>query len=190
MEIKKTSVLYIVIGILVIVSLSLFLTSKKGITGQVVAEVDTQSITESLSNSENLFDLILSGFDYRPTDPHMANHMYKKVDTDGEFVFLHFDKPIGQAAKVWYTGNGVPGKFCKEDQNEVEKKYGDGFTHFHKKKVNKDGATPEDGHGGLGGEEGFWFRHVALAEFDMPWGQVLPGVDYNFMPTPPPECNA
>jgi len=189
MEIRKTSLLYIVIGILVIVSLSLFLGSKKGITGQVVSEVDTQSNLESLSNA-NLFELIQSGFDYRPTDPHLPTHMYKKVDTDGEFVFLHFDKPVDQATMVRYTGNGVPGKFCIEDQKEIEKKYGDGFTHFHKKKVNKDDATPEDGHGGSGGEDGFWFRHVALAEFDMPWGQVLPGVDYNFMPTPPPECNA
>ena len=101
----------------------------------------------------------------------------------GGFVFLHFDKPIAEATKILYTGHTVPGKFCKEDQDALP----EGFTHFHKKFV--EGDNPQAGHGGKGGEEGYWFIHIAINEFDMPWGHVVPGLDKVFMPTPPPSCN-
>ena len=49
--------------------------------------------------------------------------------------------------------------------------------------------TAEAGHGGsTPGEEGYWLKHVAVDEFDMPWGRVKPGIDMKFMPTTAPKC--
>jgi len=156
--------------------------SKAGFT-----EISTGELA-TLQHDANLFQLIQKGYDSVPTRPPLPNHLYKEVN-NGEFVFLHFDKAISQATKLFYTGRAVPGRFCKEDQDALPLDNGKlAFTHFHKALVEGDDATPEEGHGGEGGEEGFWFVHVAAAELDMPWGSVSPGVDYKFMPTPPPSC--
>jgi len=144
------------------------------------------SSTEEVLHDAMLFEQVEYAFDFKPTTPHLPTHLYKNIGNN-EFVFLHFDKPVDQATKLLYTGQGIPGRFCKEDQDALPKVDGKlAYTHFHKKFVDSD--NPQDGHGGVGGEEGWWFKHVAVAEFDMPWGHVTPGVDFNFMPTPPPVC--
>jgi hypothetical protein len=125
-------------------------------------------------------------FDDSPFQPAFTNHLYMELD-DGSLMFFHFNAPLGQDSRLLYIGIAVPGRFCKQDQERVESQYGPGFPHFHQKVV--PGATDAGaGHGGQGGEEGYWFRHVAVGEFDMPWGHVTPGIDHNFMPTPAPEC--
>ncbi|MFQ5621040.1 MAG: hypothetical protein ACE5FT_04310 [Candidatus Nanoarchaeia archaeon] len=134
-----------------------------------------------------LYDKIIDGFATRPVTPNLPNHVYRDIG-EGAFVFLHFDKAVAEAAELWYTGVAYPGKFCAEDQAEMNAKYGEGFTHFHKKLVDKPGATPQDGHGGDGGEIGYWFKHVSVTTHQKPWGTVTPGVDLKFMPTPPPSC--
>lgn len=124
-------------------------------------------------------------YDDKPTQPHLPDHLYVLLE-DSTGMFLHFDKPVGQDSKILYIGPIVLGRFCKADQERVEQAYGPGFTHFHQKFI--PGNDPNAGHGGKGGEDGFWFRHIAVGEFDMPWGRVEPGIDFNFMPTPAPEC--
>ncbi|MBI2846978.1 MAG: hypothetical protein HYX82_03755 [Chloroflexi bacterium] len=101
----------------------------------------------------------------------------------GVLLALHFDDmDLNQAKNLNWVAWGVPGRFCKQDQERLEKQYGAGFTHFHDLKG--------DTHGGAPGAEGVWFVHVAVREFDAPWGHVKPGVDANFMPTPAPSCPA
>lgn len=120
-----------------------------------------------------------------PVSPAMPDHIFL-AQGDGTFLFLHFDKPVGKAEKVLYTGIAVPGVFSKADQERVEKQYGKGFTHFHRTKCAAN--DPNACHGAdRVGEEGYWFRHTAVDSFKMPWGDVRPGTDYSFMPTPPPN---
>ena len=122
----------------------------------------------ALEHNSDLYNLVINGYDGIPTIPRLPDHVYKEIDS-GQYVFLHFDKALPEATKVLYTGRIIPGKFCKEDQDKLPP----GFTHFHKAFVDSD--NPQDGHGGVGGEDGYWFVHVAVAELDMPWGQVVPG---------------
>lgn len=129
-----------------------------------------------------------------PTQPPLPDHLYKILE-DGSTVFLHFNKPVGQDSMVLWIGTSVPGKFCKADQEKVAQTYGPGFVHFHQKFV--PGSDPNAGHGGKSGEDGYWYRHVAvtnipqgdmMAGTGVPWGPVHPGIDMNFMPTPAPDC--
>lgn len=129
-----------------------------------------------------------------PITPAMPDHKIR-VLPDGSGMFFHFNAPYGQESQLLWIGQLVPGRFCKADQQQVEAAYGAGFSHFHKKFT--PGSNPEAGHGGVGGEDGYWFRHIAVTNIpqgDMmkgtgvPWGPVSPGVDVNFMPTAAPEC--
>ena len=129
-----------------------------------------------------------------PLQPAMPDHLIK-VLADGTGIFLHFDKPVGQDSMVLWLGTMVPGKFCKADQDRVQATSGPGFVHFHQKSI--PGNDPNSGHGGKGGENGYWFRHIAVTNIPLgdmmagtgvPWGPVKPGIDTNFMPTPAPAC--
>jgi hypothetical protein len=142
----------------------------------------------------NEFSQLRAFFRDRATEPSLPDHLYKML-SDGTGLFLHFDKPVGQDSKVLWIGTIVPGRFCKADEERVRQTYGPGFVHFHQKFI--PGNDPNAGHGGKGGEDGFWFRHIAVTEIpfgDMmagtgvPWGPVSPGIDMSFMPTPAPEC--
>jgi len=148
-----------------------------------------------LSEMEQLRDF-LGPVNDQPFDAPLPEHQYKVLkDQNGDVigaVFLHFDKPVGQDRKILYIGDAVPGKFCNTP--EVQELIKKGYVHFHT--TNKV-PTPDAGHGGKGGEPGFWLRHIAVAPIpkgDMmagtgvPWGPVKPGIDFNFMPTPPPDC--
>jgi hypothetical protein len=98
----------------------------------------------------------------------------------GLMLALHYDHfDISQAQNLNWVAIGVPGKFTKEDQERIEEQFGPGFTHFH--------DMMADTHGGPPGVEGVWFLHIAVREFDAPWGPIEPGLDSNFMPTLPPE---
>lgn len=99
----------------------------------------------------------------------------------GVVLALHFDNmDLSKAQNLNWTALGIPGEFCKADQERLEKQYGPGFTHFH--------DMQNDTHGGQPRAKGVWFIHTAVREFDAPWGHVKPGVDNNFMPTPAPVC--
>ena len=119
----------------------------------------------------------------RPFDPAAPDHLWFPT-ADGSMQFLHFDKPLPQATRLLYVGYGVKGRWCAEDQEAAEKAAGKGFTHFHR---TAKARTWDAGHGGsTPGEAGYWLKHVAVAEFDMPWGHVTPGTDLKFMPTKAP----
>jgi hypothetical protein len=119
----------------------------------------------------------------------LPEHVWIAADEDS-VVFLHFDKPLPEATRLLYTGFGMKGRWCAEDQERIEALAGEGFTHFHRFAAV---ATPEAGHGGgEPGEAGYWLKHVAVGPaFEMPWGTVEPGkTDLQFMPTQAPKCES
>lgn len=84
------------------------------------------------------------------------------------------------------VSGAVEGRWCAEDQPSPE------FTHFHR--VAPVGAW-DAGHGGsTPGERGYWQKHIAVEELNMPamMGMdartVPPGADGMFMPTRAPSC--
>jgi len=117
-----------------------------------------------------------------PFTPTAPDHLWLN-NGDGTYLFLHFDKPLGDATKLIYVGWAVQGRWCAEDKPKD-------FTHFHRTaKV----AQWNAGHGGSRpGEPGYWLKHVAVEEFDMNMMgmsyHVRPGTDLKFMPTNPPAC--
>ncbi len=102
---------------------------------------------------------------------------------NGHLIALHFDNmDLSQAENLNWVALGIPGRFCREDQQRIEQEYGSGFTHFH--------DLAADVHGGEPGVEGVWFVHVAVRDLEAPWGQVSQGIDAGFMPTEAPSCDA
>lgn len=136
------------------------------------------------SAEEKQMEQLRSVYTDRPVSPHMGDHMFLELD-DGTLTFFHFDSVVEEADKLLYVGQAVPGKFTAAEQRGVEEQYGAGFSHFHQKDC--PGESAEACHGGSGGEDGYWFRHIAVDTFTMPWGEVTPGIDNNFMPTQPPQ---
>jgi hypothetical protein len=90
---------------------------------------------------------------------------------------------LAQAENLNWVALGVPGTFCKRDQQRVEREFGSGFTHFH--------DLEADTHGGKPGARGVWFVHVGVRDLESPMstGPVTGGeIDGGFMPTPAPDC--
>jgi len=103
---------------------------------------------------------------------------------NGHLLALHFDEmDLAKADNLNWVALGVPGTFCKKDQQRVEQEFGPGFTHFH--------DLEADTHGGKPGANGVWFVHVGVRDFTSPMseGPVSGGeIDSGFMPTPPSSC--
>jgi uncharacterized cupredoxin-like copper-binding protein len=95
------------------------------------------------------------------------------------FIFVQLDDPVAPTA-VRYFGVGSVERFCAETQPSTD------FTHYHRF------HAPEyrEGHAGEPGEEdGFWLLWIAADAFEARDGrQIVPGVDRDFSPTPPPTC--
>jgi hypothetical protein len=103
---------------------------------------------------------ILSAYTFVPVHPNPPNHVWLD-EGNGRVQFLMFDKAVSDpSAKLLFVGQGVKGTFCVESQPDGGKT---GFNHFHRT------HTPASGdmsmHGAKG-EEGYWLKHVAVAEFD------------------------
>ncbi len=123
-----------------------------------------------------------------PFTPPMPGHLFYKAGD--RITFLHFKTPKGQAIsdkdKLLFMGDMIKGRFCAQDQPDGGKT---GFVHFHQLHKHAEAKHP---HGGKGGEEGYWLRHIAVRTIDMNMmGKDMhfePGILMNFMPTPPPSC--
>jgi hypothetical protein len=137
---------------------------------------------------KNVGPTLAKGYTFEPVHPAMSDHLW--MDTgNGHGVFLHFNKPVSDpTAMVIFTGEGVKGRFCAEDQPDGGKT---GFVHFHRSHTpdGEKGMTAH-GHGGQSAEEGYWLKHIAIGEFDMMGIHFTPGIAMNFMPTPAPKCGA
>lgn len=102
--------------------------------------------------------------------------------TPDSYLFVQFDAFDPAEGNVpLFLGLGVKGVFCSEAQPDGAE---GSFTHFHQPSAPDYG----DGHGGAPGTEGYWLSFIALAEFDAQGRNVVPGIDYELAPTPPPDC--
>jgi plastocyanin len=137
-------------------------------TGVYLTPEELQAITAEFA------DEVLIGGQVAPRISRWVN--------ENVFIFLQLDNPdLAQATAIRYVGIGVKGVFCAETQPDRS------FTHFHKYDV------PEyaEGHGSQPGDQGYWLTWVATDTFDTRDGRhVVPGVNYEFSPTPPPDCGS
>ena len=103
---------------------------------------------------------LLNAYTYVPVQPNPPNHLWLD-EGNGRVQFLMFDKAVSDpSAKLLFVGQGVKGTFCAESQPDGGKT---GFNHFHRTKTPASGDTSMHG---AKGEEGYWLKHVAVAEFD------------------------
>ena len=110
---------------------------------------------------------------------YTPRHVWKFVSEDS-FIGLHFNDPNPeQATAIDYITIGTKGLFTEESKPDTE------FTHFHQLEA----SSWEAGHGGAEGAEGYWLTHIATREIQYPFHdeEIGPRVDYEFMPTAPPE---
>jgi plastocyanin len=104
---------------------------------------------------------------------------FSKFVNDDVFLFLQFDS-IDAPTELRYVGIGIKSVFCAEAQPDPS------FTHFHR----YDAPEYGDGHGGDPGAQGYWMTWAAVNSFEARDGRVIePGIDYEFSPTPPPDCD-
>jgi hypothetical protein len=103
---------------------------------------------------------LLKAYTFEPVHPNPPNHLWLD-EGHGRVQFMMFDKPVNDpTAALQWIGQGVKGRFCAESQPERGKT---GFTHFHRTNTPATGDTSMHG---AKGEEGYWLKHVAVAEFD------------------------
>ena len=103
---------------------------------------------------------LLNAYTYVPVKPNPPNHLWLD-EGNGRVQFLMFDKAVSDpSAKLLFVGQGVKGTFCVESQPDGGKT---GFNHFHRTNTPASGDTSMHG---AKGEEGYWLKHVAVAEFD------------------------
>ena len=139
--------------------------------------VGTQISAEDLAALQALFDD--TPFDGGQVAPRLA-----KWITPDTFIFVQFDGMPEEATEVRYIGVGVKGVFCSEAVPDLE---GGSFTHFHRPTA----TDYSEGHGGEPGEQGYWMSWMSVDSFETGDGRpVEPGIDYEFSPTPAPQCGA
>lgn len=154
--------------------------SKGGVTAVVLGAAGIIAYGASAHENDAKYWQQLTGL-LKPVEMSSMTDHRAYMLPGGLVLALHFDDmDLSKAQNLNWVAVGFPGKFCKADQARLESEYGKGFTHFHSMK--------NDTHGGEKGEEGVWFVHTAVREFEAPWGNVKPGVDQNFMPTEAPDC--
>jgi len=110
--------------------------------------------------ANNIGSAILKAYTFVPIQPNAPNHVWLD-EGNGRVQFLMFDKGVNDpTAKLLFVGQGVKGTFCAESQPDGGKT---GFNHFHRANTPTSGDTSMHG---PKGEEGYWLKHVAVAEFD------------------------
>jgi plastocyanin len=137
-------------------------------TGVYLTPEELQAITAQFT------DDVLTGGQVPPRISRWVN--------ENVFMFLQLDNADpAQATAIRYIGIGVKGVFCAETQPDPS------FTHFHK----YDAPEYSEGHGSQPGDQGYWLTWAATETFDTRDGRhVTPGIDYEFSPTPPPDCGS
>src|SRR5215208_513011 len=120
-----------------------------------------QATAPSPEAAKNIGSVLVQSYTFEPVHPNPPNHLWLD-EGHGRVQFMMFDKPVSDpTARLQWVGQGVKGRFCAESQPDRGKT---GFTHFHRTKTPATGDTSMHG---AKGEEGYWLKHVAVAEFDM-----------------------
>ena len=119
-----------------------------------------ESTAPSSEVAKSIGLVLLKAYTYEAVHPNPPNHLWLD-EGNGRVQFLMFDKPVSDpTAVLLFVGQGIKGRFCAESQPDRGKS---GFTHFHR--INTP-ATGDTSMHGPKGEEGYWLKHVAVAEFD------------------------
>lgn len=111
--------------------------------------------------AKSIGQALVKAYTFEPVHPNPPNHLWLD-EGHGRVQFMMFDKPTNDpTAALQWVGQGVKGRFCVESQPDRGKT---GFTHFHRTNTPASGDTSMHG---AKGEEGYWLKHVAVAEFDV-----------------------
>jgi len=139
--------------------LSLFFVALLGGAG-VSTSLAEEAPTPSPEVANSIGPVILKAYTFVPVHPNPPNHLWLD-EGNGRVQFLMFDKAVSDpSAQLIFVGQGVKGTFCVESQPDGGKT---GFNHFHRTHTP---ATGDMSMHGAKGEEGYWLKHVAVAEFD------------------------
>ncbi len=113
---------------------------------------DIKAQMGDMKGKAHLWDQLMAAYHVSPVKPAEPGHKWADLG-DGSYVFLATDPEMDD---LDYIGLALPGKFCKEDQDQLPP----GFNHFHP----KDCAETDSAKcmGGNGGEDGYWMMHIAL----------------------------
>ncbi len=105
--------------------------------------------------------VLVKAYTFEPIHPASPDHLWLD-EGNGRVQFMMFDKPVSDpTAKLLFVGQGIKGRFCAESQPDGGKT---GFNHFHRLNTPASGDTSMHG---PKGEEGYWLKHVAVADFEM-----------------------
>ena len=111
--------------------------------------------------ANNIGPVLVKAYTFVPVHPNPPNHLWLD-EGNGRVQFMMFDKPVSDpTAVLQFVGAGIKGRFCAESQPDRGKT---GFNHFHRTHTPATGDTSMHG---AKGEEGYWLKHVAVAEFEM-----------------------
>ncbi len=111
--------------------------------------------------ANNIGAILIKAYTYEPVHPNPPNHLWLD-EGNGRVQFMMFDKPVSDpTAVLQWVGQGIKGRFCTDSQPDHGRT---GFTHFHRTNTPATGDTSMHG---AKGEEGYWLKHVAVAEFDV-----------------------
>ena len=153
----------------------------EGATGAAGGEPESTAPPGTPITDEEVAELKALFDDEAYTGGQEAPRLVKWITPDS-YLFVQFDAFDPAEGNVpLFLGLGVKGAFCAEAQPDGAQ---GSFTHFHQPSA----AAYGDGHGGAPGSQGYWLTFLALAEFDAQGRQVVPGIDYELAPTPPPDC--
>ncbi len=110
--------------------------------------------------AKNIGPVLVKAYTFVPVQPNPPNHLWLD-EGHGRVQFMMFDKPVSDpTAQLLFVGQGIKGTFCVESQPDGGKT---GFNHFHRTNTPSTGDMSMHG---AKGEEGYWLKHVAVAEFD------------------------
>ena len=119
-----------------------------------------EGTTPSPEAANKIGAVLVKAYTFEPVHPNPSNHLWLD-EGNGRVQFMMFDKPVSDpTAKLLFVGQGIKGTFCIESQPDRGKT---GFNHFHRANTPSSGDTSMHG---AKGEEGYWLKHVAVAEFD------------------------
>ena len=111
--------------------------------------------------ANNIGPVLIKAYTFEPVHPNPPNHLWLD-EGNGRVQFMMFDKSVSDpTAVLQFVGAGIKGRFCAESQPDRGKT---GFNHFHRTHTPAIGDTSMHG---AKGEEGYWLKHVAVAEFEM-----------------------
>ena len=145
-------------------------------------KIDNQNILTAVYTDK----VIVSGVAYHWVGPENGIPKHYWLHIGDKIYTLHFGGGPWKTTpdftdQLIYIAEVRLGYFTKEDQPKEA-----GFIHWHE-------LVPIDPDSAYDEKIGAWFRHVAVESFEItfvPMGKtwkVSPGVDLEFLPTPPPE---